>query len=145
MVPPNLNSPITITEVTSTAAPTLVFSPATEVSLQSPVIDSVDVQYSVTTPTLGQTVTVTIDSALIKFAVDSIIFAGQLPGREADAANIVISPDSTSLTFEAPPNATGPGTFVNFAFPGGLTQAAIPHRHHGAEHRHDLRRDLLRR
>ena len=127
MVPPNVNGPITVTEVTSTSAPTLVFSPATEASLQSPVIDTVDAQYSVTTPTMGQTVTVTIDSALIKFAVDSIIFSDQLPGREADAANIVISPDSTSLTFDAPPNATGPGTFVNFAFPGGF-KLALPTR-----------------
>jgi hypothetical protein len=123
IAPPNLNGPLIITEVTSASAPDLVFSPATDTPLQTPLIDTVDVTYSTLTPTLGQTVTMTSDSALINMVVDSIIFPGQLPGREGDPQNIVVATDSNSLTFDTPPNVAGHGTVVNFAFPGGFLLA----------------------
>jgi len=117
--PPNVNSPVTVNGVISAAAPTVVFAPATDTPLQTPLIDTVDVTYSTTTPALGQTVTLTVPEPLINLVVDSIIFPGQLPGRQGDPQNIVVAADSSSLTFDAPPNADGSGTVVNFAFPGG--------------------------
>jgi len=69
---------------------------------------------------LNETVTMSVDSALINLVVDSIIFPGQIPGREGDPQNILVAPDSQSLTFSTPPNVNGPGTVVNFAFPGGF-------------------------
>lgn len=142
--PPNFNGPIIITEVTSTAAPSLVFSPATSELLTTPVIDSVDVTFSTATPTIGQTVTATIQNPLIKFRPElastpgqvrfGITFPGQLPGpllgpdslhlrSGAGAQAIVVAPDSNSLTFQAPPNAAGPATIISFVFPGGFSLA----------------------
>ena len=46
IAPPNVNGPLIITAVTSVSAPGLVFSPATDRSLQTPLIDTVDVTYS---------------------------------------------------------------------------------------------------
>jgi hypothetical protein len=142
--PPNLNGPITISEVTSTAAPGVVFNPATSELLTTPVIDSVDVTFSTATPSLGQTVTATIQNPLIKFRPElastpgqvrfGITFPGQLPGPllgpdslhvrpGAGPKAIVVAPDSNSLTFQAPPNAAGPATIVSFVFPGGFSLA----------------------
>ena len=109
--------------VISASAPDVVFSPATDTPLQTPLIDTVDVTYSTVTPTLGQTVTMTVTEPLIDLVVDSIIFPGQLPGRAAGPTNIVVAADSNSLTFDTPPNADGSGTVVNFAFPGGYLRA----------------------
>ena len=116
--PPSVNSPVTVNGVVSAAAPGVVFSPATDTPLQTPLIDTVDVTYSTTAPTLGQSVTLTVPEPLINLVVDSIIFPGQLPGREGDAQNILVAADSQSLTFDAPPNIDGSGTVVNFHFPG---------------------------
>ena len=125
IAPPNVNSPLIVTAVTSTSAPGLVFSPATDTPLQTPLIDTVDVTFSTTTPALGQTVTMTVPEPLINLSVvDSIIFPGQLPGpRAGDPQNIVVAPDSNSLTFATPPNVDGSGTVVNFAFPGDFLLA----------------------
>jgi hypothetical protein len=123
IAPPNVNGPLIITSVTSTSAPGLVFSPATDATLQTPLIDTVNVTYSTTTPAINQTVTMTSDSALINLVVDSIIFPGQIPGREGDPQNILVAPDSNSLSFTTPPNIDGSGTVVNFAFPGGFLLA----------------------
>jgi hypothetical protein len=123
IAPPNVNGPLIITEVTSVSAPDLVFSPATDAVLQTPLIDTVDVTYSTTTPALNQTVTMTVPEPLINLVVDSIIFPGQIPGREGDPQNIVVAADSSSLTFVTPPNVDGSGTVVNFAFPGGFLLA----------------------
>jgi hypothetical protein len=120
--PPSVNGPVGITAVTSASAPTLVFSPLTTTSLTTPLVDTVDVSYSTAAPTLGQTVTMTIvqDPAHIKFAtVDSITYPGQLAGSAAGPAAIAVAPDSTSLTFQAPPNAAGSGFVASFVFPGG--------------------------
>ena len=125
--PPSVNSPVTVNGVVSAAAPDVVFSPATDTPLQTPLIDTVDVTYSTTTPTLGQTVTMTVPEPLINLVVDSIIFPGQLPGLEGDAQNIVVAVDSQSLTFDTPPNISGSGTVVNFEFPGGYL-IALPTR-----------------
>jgi hypothetical protein len=123
IAPPNVNGPLIITEVTSVSAPDLVFSPATDAVLQTPLIDTVDVTYSTTTPALNQTVTMTVPEPLIDLVVDSIIFPGQIPGREGDPQNILVDPDSSSLSFSTPPNIDGSGTVVNFAFPGGFLLA----------------------
>jgi hypothetical protein len=123
IAPPNVNGPLIITEVTSVSAPDLVFSPATDAVLQTPLIDTVDVTYSTTTPALNQTVTMTVPEPLINLVVDSIIFPGQIPGREGDPQNILVAADSSSLTFTTPPNIDGSGTVVNFAFPGGFLLA----------------------
>ena len=141
--PPNLNGPLVISEVTSTAAPDLVFSPATSELLTTPVFDSVDVTFSTATPTLGQTVTATIQNPLIKFRPDvastgrvrfGLSVAGQLPGplqgpdslhlrSGAGPQAVVVAADSNSLTFQAPPNAAGALTVVSFVFPGGFSLA----------------------
>ena len=121
--PPNVNGPITVNGVVSAAAPDVVLNPSTDEALVTPLIDTVAVTYSTTTPALGETVTLSSTDPLIKLAVDSIVFPGQLPGREADPQNIVIAPDSLSLTFDAPPNAEGSGSVVNFLFPGGYLLA----------------------
>jgi hypothetical protein len=116
--PPSVNSPVTVNGVVSSAAPDVVFSPATDTPLQTPLIDTVDVTYSNVAPALGETVTMTVTEPLINLVVDSIVFPGQLPGREGDAQNILVAADSNSLTFDTPPNVDGSATVVNFAFPG---------------------------
>lgn len=127
IAPPSVSSPIIVNGVISASAPTIVFAPATQTPLVTPLIDTVDVTYSTVTPALAQTVTLTVPEPLIRLAVDSIFFPGQLPGREADPQNIVIAVDSSSLTFDTPPNVDGPGTVVNFLFPGGYL-IALPTR-----------------
>jgi hypothetical protein len=129
IAPPNVASPITITSVSSTGAPTLTFSPSTASVLRSTVIDSVDVNFSPASPTIGQTVTMSIPNPLIKFdttvasvsAVPVLIFPGQLTGPAPGPAAITLSADSSSLSFQAPPNANGPAAVTSFAFPGGYT------------------------
>ncbi len=123
VAPPNINGPLIVTAVTSTSAPSIVFSPSTDTPLETPLIDTVDVTYSNVTPALGEAVTMTVPEPLISLVVDSIIFPGQLPGREGDPQNILVAADSSSLTFDTPPNADGSGTVVNFAFPGGFLLA----------------------
>lgn len=120
--PPSVNGPVGITEVTSVSAPDLQFTPLTSTPLITPLIDTVDVAYSTTTPTLGQTVTMTIltDPVHVKFAtIDSITYPGQLAGPAAGPLAITVATDSTSLTFQAPPNAAGAGLVTSFVFPGG--------------------------
>jgi hypothetical protein len=129
IAPPNIASPITITSVSSTGAPTLTFSPSTASVLRSTVIDTVDVNFSTATPTIGQTVTMSNTNPLIKFdttvasvsAVPVLIFPGQLTGPAPGPAAIALSADSSSLSFQAPPNANGPAAVTSFAFPGGYT------------------------
>jgi hypothetical protein len=132
--PPSVNSPVTVNGVVSASAPDVVFSPATDTPLVTPLIDTVDVVYSTTTPTLGQTVTMTVPEPLINLVIDplvdtlsDIVFPGQLPGREPGPQNIVVAPDSSSVNFDTPPNADGNATVVNFAFPGGYL-IALPTR-----------------
>ncbi len=125
--PPNVNAPVTVNGVIAASAPGIVFAPATETALQTPLIDTVDVVYSTTTPALGQTVSMSVTEPLINLVVDSIIFPGQLPGRVAGPTNIVVAADSNSLTFDTPPNVDGAGTVVNFAFPGDFL-IALPTR-----------------
>jgi hypothetical protein len=128
MAPPNVNGPITITEVTSVSAPDVVFSPATQTALQTPLIDTVDVVYSTGTPALGDLVTATIQEPLIKVTSPlEIQFEGELVGPAGGAANETPSVDSSSFTFEAPANVNGPATVVNFVFPGGY-EIALPTR-----------------
>ena len=115
--PPNINAALTISEVTSVAAPGLTFAPATTQILTTPLFDSLDVTFSTTTPTVGQTVTVTLPSPLIKFQPTTTI---NFPDELATPANFVVSADSTTLTFEAPPNATGPGLVDSVVFPGNF-------------------------
>jgi hypothetical protein len=115
--PPNINASLTISDVTSAAAPTLTFSPATTQILTTPLFDSLDVTFSTTTPSVGQTVTVTLPSPLIKFQPTTAI---NFPDQLASPANFVVSADSTTLTFEAPPNATGPGLVDSVVFPGNF-------------------------
>jgi len=128
LLPPNVNSPVSVTNVIADAAPTLVFTPATIDLIQSPVYDSVSVGFSPATPAIGQTVTATItDNPLIKFdttaasvaAVPVLTFTGQFTGPAAGPAAVALAADSSSLTFQAPPNANGPASVVSFVFPGG--------------------------
>jgi hypothetical protein len=121
--PPSVSGPITINGVISNATPSIVYAPATQTPLVTPLIDTVDVTFSTASPALGQVVTMTVENPLINLVVDSIIFPGQLPGREGDPQSIVVAPDSNSLTFETPPNIDGPATVVNFHFPGGYLRA----------------------
>ena len=143
IAPPNVNGPLIITAVTSASAPGLVFSPATDQILQTPLIDTVDVNYSTTSAPLGTTVTVTVPEPLIKVPqIVSIVpvddttadtttvqvqFPGEIPGPAGGAANETALPDSSGFTFEAPANVVGSGTVVNFVFPGGF-QIALPTR-----------------
>jgi hypothetical protein len=122
--PPSVNSPVTVHGVSSAAAPDISFSPATQTALVTPLIDTVAVTYSTVTPAINQVVTMTSPDPLIDLVVDSIIFPGQIPGsREGDPQNIVVSADSSSLTFTTPPNVNGQATVVNFHFPGGYLRA----------------------
>ena len=141
IAPPNVNAPVTITEVVSASAPTLTLHPATQALLVTPLIDTVDVTFSTATPTLGQTVTATIQNPLIKFRPDlastcrvrfGISFPGQLPGPLLGPDSLHLKPgsgpqavvvfaDSSSLTFQAPPNADGPASVTSFVFPGGFS------------------------
>jgi hypothetical protein len=121
--PPSVNSPVTVNGVISGSTPDLVYAPATQTALVTPLIDTVDVTYSDETPALGQSVTMTVTDPLIKLAADSLIFPGQLPGREGDPQNVLVALDSASLTFDTPPNIDGSGTVVNFLFPGGYLRA----------------------
>jgi hypothetical protein len=121
--PPSVSSPVTIHGVISASTPDIVYAPSTQTALVTPLIDTVDVTYSTTTPALGQTVTMTSPNPLITMVVDSLIFPGQLPGREGDPQNIVVAIDSLSLTFDAPPSIDGNGTVVNFHFPGDYLRA----------------------
>ncbi|MGH7499837.1 MAG: hypothetical protein ACREL3_13420 [Gemmatimonadales bacterium] len=114
LAPPNVNSGMTITGVTSTADPTLIFTPTTSELLQTPFIDSVDVVFSNATPTVGQTVTATLPN-LIKFVPGTAL---TFPDQLAPAANVTVAADSLSLTFEAPPNATGTARVDSLVFPG---------------------------
>jgi hypothetical protein len=127
LLPPNVNSPVSVTNVVADAAPTLVFTPATIDLIQSPVYDSVSVGFSTATPAIGQTVTATItDNPLIKFdttaasvaAVPVLTFLGQFPGAAPGPAAVTLAADSSSLTFQAPPNANGAASVVSFVFPG---------------------------
>jgi hypothetical protein len=143
IAPPNVNGPLIITAVTSASAPGLVFSPSTDQILQTPLIDTVDVNYSATSAPLGTTVTVTVPEPLIKVPqIVSIVpvddttsdtttvqiqFPGEIPGPAGGAANETALPDSSGFTFEAPANVSGSGTVVNFVFPGGF-QIALPTR-----------------
>ena len=115
--PPNVNAALTISEVTSASAPGLVFTPATTEILTTPLFDSLDVTFSSTTPNVGQTVTVTLPSPLLKFQPTTVI---TFPDELATPANFVVSADSSTLTFEAPPNATGPGLVDSIIFPGNF-------------------------
>ena len=122
--PPSVNAPVTINNVTAASAPGTIFSPVTQTTLVTPLIDTVAVGYSNLTPALNEVVTMTSPDPLIDLAVDSIIFPGQVPGsREGDPQSIVESADSSSLTFITPPNVNGQATVVNFHFPGGYLRA----------------------
>ena len=122
--PPSVDGPVTVNGVFSTSAPDVRFSPATQATLVTPLVDTVDVTYSTVTPTINQVVTMTSPDPLIDLAVDSIIFQGQIPGsREGDPQGITPSADSSSLTFITPPNINGLATVVNFHFPGGYLRA----------------------
>lgn len=128
IAPPNVNGPIVITSVTSTSAPGLVFSPSTDQVLQTPLIDTVDVNYSAASAALGTVVTVTVPEPLIRVSNPAVLqFEGEIPGPAGGAANETTLPDSSGFTFEAPANVNGNGTVVNFVFPGGF-QIALPTR-----------------
>jgi Bacterial pre-peptidase C-terminal domain len=128
IAPPNVNGPLVVTAVTSASAPGLVFSPSTDQILQTPLIDTVDVNYSAVSGALGTLVTVTIPEPLIKVSTPlTLQFEGEIPGPAGGPANETPLPDSSGFTFEAPANVASAGTVVNFVFPGGF-QIALPTR-----------------
>jgi len=148
IAPPNVNGPLVITAVTSASAPGLVFSPSTDQILQTPLIDTVDVNYSTASAPLGTAVTVTIPEPLIRVppgiisidtsldvdgneVIDTTVlqlqFDGEIPGPAGGAANETAFPDSSGFTFEAPANVVGSGTVLSFVFPGGFV-IALPTR-----------------
>ena len=138
--PPSVNSPVTINGVISASAPDIVFSPATQTPLVTPLIDTVDVTYSTAHADAGPVVTMTVTDPLIDLAVDSIIFPGQLPGsRAGDPQNIVVRRTAAASRSITPPNVNGQATVVNFALPRRLSaRAADPRLGRGvAEHRND--------
>jgi hypothetical protein len=114
LVPPNRGGPLTINGVVSSVAPDVVFAPQTSTPLTTPVVDSIDAVFSTATPGIGQTVTLTLP-APIKFQdASTLTFGGQVATPEA----VTVAPDSTSLTFEAPPNAVGAARVDSLVFPG---------------------------
>jgi hypothetical protein len=115
--PPNVKSAVTISEVTSTGASSLTFEPVTADLLTTPQVDSVDVTFSNSTPNVGDVVNVTIVSPLLKFQPTTAL---TFPDQLASPANVTVAADSNSLTFEAPPNATGAATVDSLVFPGGF-------------------------
>jgi hypothetical protein len=128
IAPPNVNGPLLITAVTAASSPGLVFSPSTDQILQTPLIDTVDVNYSAASAALGTVVTVTIPEPLIRVSSPlTLQYEGEIPGPAGGPANETALADSSGFTFEAPANVAGSGTVVNFVFPGGF-QIALPTR-----------------
>jgi hypothetical protein len=102
ILPPNVASPLTITNVVSDGAPTLVFNPQTSVPVNSPVVDSLPATLSTATPEGGSAITLTSTDPNFTFDENTIVQVGTAAGYTTSAA-----PDGSSVTFELAPGTTG--------------------------------------
>jgi hypothetical protein len=134
LTPPNLGGAIQLTAVVTPSAPGVLLAPLTTQSLAPIVIDSVDAVFSNLTPAVGETVTLTLPP-LIKFKAAVVgppavpQTALSFPNQAAAPAAVTLAADSSSLTFQAPPNALGPALMTPLRFPGGY-ELAFPTRLH---------------
>jgi hypothetical protein len=136
LLPPNAGGPLKVSGVLSPSAPGVVLEPLTTIAVTSPKADTVDVVFSTVTPAIGGTVNVTISNPLLKFKPCTLpgvpgcvvppspgdtSFAPQLTfdNQVASPEAVTVSADSNTLSFEAPPNAAGPGKIDSIIFPGG--------------------------
>ena len=101
ILPPNVASPLTLTNVVSDGAPTLTFNPQTSVIVTSPVVDSLPATLSNATPD-GEPVTLTSTDPNFTFDAGSAVLVGTTPGITTGVA-----PDGSSITFEIAPGTTG--------------------------------------
>ena len=126
-LPPNVDGPVTVTNVFTDATPNLVFSPATADKITSPQFDSVNVSFTPTaTPSIGQTVTITItDNPLVTFTptIDSISFLGQLAGRASDRRTWSWRPAGEASPSRRHQTSMARPMCLSFAFPNGYTLA----------------------
>jgi hypothetical protein len=128
LIPPNSGGPLRVTSVTTASAPGVLLAPLTTQALTGVQIDSLDVTFSNPAPAIGGAVTVTPVNPLIKFQQDldtlgAPVFTSNItfPLEVAAPAAITVAPDSSTLSFEAPPNAAGVARIDSLVFPGGYT------------------------
>lgn len=100
--PPNVASPVTITNVVSDGAPSLVFNPATSDPITSPVVDSLPATLSSTTPEAGAEVTLTVTDPAFTLSEVSQVTLGGSPVVTNPAA-----PGASSISFVLAPGASG--------------------------------------
>lgn len=124
-VPPGVGGPVTVDGVFTASAPGVKLEPTTTLAVTGVALDSLAATFSNPTPAIGETVTLTLPP-LIKFQREVLDTLGTLaqsavtfPGQVAAPAAITVALDSSSLTFEAPPNAAGPARIDSLVFPGG--------------------------
>jgi hypothetical protein len=128
LIPPNLGGPLRVTSVTTASAPGVLLAPVTTQSLAAFQVDSLDVTFSSLAPAIGGPVTVTPVNPLIKFQYDvdtlgAVVSTSNItfPLQVAAPAAITVAVDSSTLSFEAPPNAVGVARIDSLVFPGGYT------------------------
>jgi hypothetical protein len=129
LTPPNSGGPLRITAVQTPSAPGVLLAPTTTQSLTGFQIDSLDVTFTNAAPAIGEAVTITPFSPLIKFQLDldpvtllPVFTSGvTFPSQVAAPAEVTVAADSSTLTFDAPPSAAGPARIDSLVFPGGYT------------------------
>ncbi|MEO7986420.1 MAG: pre-peptidase C-terminal domain-containing protein [Gemmatimonadales bacterium] len=103
---PNIaDLPVLLTNVGVTSNPSLVFNLATSQTIKTDSITDIGAALSPTTPTLGQTVTLTLPAGIrvVPESAQGLTIAAAVPGPAP--LNIVVAGDSGSITFVPPPNA----------------------------------------
>ena len=117
---PNTSGAATVTSVGISSNPGLFFTVPTVAEVTAPSLADLGTALSTTTPTLGQTITLTAPAGVKFFPTASVYFLSP-----ADVAKqIVIAPDSSSISFIAPPNRKGAVSVTQVA-PGALPQASF--------------------
>jgi hypothetical protein len=113
LLPPNA-SPLTITNVSSDGAPTLLFNPQTSVPVTTPVVDSVPATVSSATPAAGAPIILTSTDPNFTFDANTTVNIGG-----TTAITTGVAGDGSSVTVVAAPGAAGTLT-VNGAIVGGF-------------------------
>ncbi len=99
ILPPNLaDAPLTITDVTTDAAPGLTFAPATSALITTPAVPSFTGTISNLTPAVNEPVTVTVTGATLDSTTNLILGAG---------APTITSLTTNTVTFIPAPGAAG--------------------------------------
>ncbi|MBA3260497.1 MAG: hypothetical protein H0T68_13660 [Gemmatimonadales bacterium] len=99
ILPPNLaDAPLTITDVTTDAAPGLTFAPATSALINTPAVPNFTGTTSNLTPAVNEPVTVTVTGATLDTATNLILGAG---------APTITNLTTNTVTFIPAPGAAG--------------------------------------